>query len=238
AASRAVARRRTRRRPLRRALGIVARTVLVLVAGYLVACAALLSLYRGLEPPVTTVQVQRMVEAAFAGEPMRIDYRPVPASAMAPAVRHAAVAAEDSRFYQHRGFDFEELRRAREEAERQGRPPRGASTITQQLVKNLFLTTHRSWVRKGLEVPLTVMAELILPKERILTLYLNVAEWGPGVFGIEAAAQHHYDRSARRLTRNQAARLAACLPNPRQRTPQQMTRSAARIEARMRQMGY
>jgi monofunctional biosynthetic peptidoglycan transglycosylase len=115
---------------------------------------------------------------------------------------------------------------------------RGASTITQQTVKNLFLTTHRSYVRKGLEVPLTLLAELILPKERILTLYLNAAEMGPGVFGVEAAAQYHYGTSAAGLSRDQAARLIAILPDPLDRRPQNMGATAARIQARMRQMGW
>jgi monofunctional biosynthetic peptidoglycan transglycosylase len=120
------------------------------------------------------------------------------------------VASEDARFYTHGGFDFEEMRIAREQAERRGTPMRGASTLTQQLVKNLFLTTHRSFIRKGFEVPLTLMAEWILPKERLLTLYLNVVEWGPGVFGIEEA----------------------------ERDPDDMSRTARRIQTRMRQMGW
>ena len=114
---------------------------------------------------------------------------------------------------------------------------RGASTLTQQLVKNLFLTTHRSLVRKGLEVALTPLAELILPKERILELYLNEIEWGPGVFGVEAAARHHYAVSATRLSRAQAVRLAAVIPAPRVRRPERMGWYARVIEGRMRAMG-
>lgn len=209
---------------------------LVLI-GYLVACAILLAAYRWVNPPVTTVQLQRLVESAVDAEPYRIDYRPVRGDEMSRNVRHAAVASEDARFFNHNGFDMVEIEAAREAAAR-GRPLRGASTITQQMVKNLFLTTHRSWVRKGIEVPLTFLAEWILPKERILTLYLNVAEWGPGVFGIEAACRYHYGSSANRLSRNQAARLVACLPDPLDRRPQQMTRTASRIQRRMQQMGY
>ncbi len=219
-------------------LGRAVRAVALAVLGYFVTCVVLLVAYRWLPPPATTVQVQRSVEAAFAGEPLRYRYSPVGAGEQDDDIRHAVVASEDARFYTHHGFDLEEMRRAREDAERRGRPMRGASTLTQQLVKNLFLTTHRSWVRKGLEVPLTLLAELILPKERILTLYLNVAEWGPGVFGIEAAADHHYGTSASALSRDQAARLAACLPAPLDRTPQEMGRTASRIQTRMRQMGW
>jgi monofunctional glycosyltransferase len=237
----AAARPREKRRARRGPLGWlwrVDRFFALLVVGYLLACTLFLAAYRFVLPPVTTVQVQRWVESWASDERYDFRYDPVEAEAMAAAVRHAAVASEDARFYTHGGFDWEELRRAREEAERRGTPMRGASTITQQLVKNLFLTTHRSYVRKGLEVPLTLLAELVLPKERILTLYLNVAELGPGVFGVEAAAQHHYGERAASLSRNQAARLAAILPDPLDRSPQRMGTTAARIERRMRQMGW
>lgn len=209
----------------------------LLLVGYLLACAILLFAYRWVNPPVTTVQLQRLVESALDADPFRMDYNPVHAEGMSSNVRHAAIASEDARFFTHNGFDMVEIEAAREAAER-GRPLRGASTITQQTVKNLFLTTHRSWVRKGVEVPLTFLAEWMLPKERILTLYLNVAEWGPGVFGIEAASQYHYGTLAANLSRNQASRLVACLPDPLDRRPQQMTRTASRIERRMRQMGF
>ena len=216
----------------------VARTLAAVVVGYLAACALLLVAYRWIEPPATTVQLQRMAEAAVAGEPYELLYRPVPEAGQDEDVRHAVVASEDARFYTHGGFDLEELRIARETAERTGRPMRGASTITQQLVKNLFLTTHRSVVRKAFEVPLTFLAEWILPKDRILTLYLDAAEWGPGVFGVEAAAAYHYGASASALTREQSARLVACLPAPLERRPQDMDRTSSRILTRMRQMGW
>jgi len=220
-------------------IGWLVRTAALVVLAYLLACTLLLVAYRWADPPVTGVQLQRLAEAALDGEAPTLRYHPVGADAMAAAVRHAAVASEDGRFYTHKGFDWEEIRRAREEAARRGRPPRGASTITQQLVKNLFLTTHRSWIRKGFEVPLTFLAELILPKERILTLYLNVAEWGPDrVFGIEAAAQYHYGISAAELSRDRAARLVAILPNPVERDPRSMGGTASRIQRRMRQMGW
>jgi monofunctional biosynthetic peptidoglycan transglycosylase len=209
----------------------------MLVAGYLLACTLLLVAYRWIDPPATTLQVEKLVRAALDGEPFAFRYDPVPQGEQDDDIRRAVVASEDARFYTHRGFDFEEIRRARADAERRGRAPRGASTLTQQLVKNLFLTTHRSYLRKGMEVPLTLLAELILPKDRILTLYLNVAEWGPGVFGIEEAAAYHYGTSASSLSRNRAARLAAVLPNPAERSPQDMGRTASRIERRMRQMG-
>ncbi len=230
-----------RRRPGRRVAGFIGRLVrgvFLLGIGYLLLCVLLLVAYRFILPPATTVQAQRSIERLFAGESPGFRYSPVDADEMDADIRRAVVASEDARFYQHSGFDFVELQRAREDAERRGRPMRGASTITQQLVKNLFLTTHRLWLRKGLEVPLTLMAELILPKERILTLYLNVAEWGPGVYGIEAAAQHHYGTSADALSRTQASRLAAVLPNPLERDPDNMGGTASRIRRRMGQMGW
>ncbi|MEM1044007.1 MAG: monofunctional biosynthetic peptidoglycan transglycosylase [Bacteroidota bacterium] len=189
-------------------------------------------------PPVTSVQIQRQIEAVFEEGDFDFRYTPVSGAAISEQAGRAAVAAEDTRFYTHGGIDWEEIEKVRADAARRGVAPRGASTITQQLVKNLFLTTHRSYIRKGLEVPLAYLAELILPKERILELYLNVIEWGPGVFGIEAAAQHHYGISAADLSREQAARLAACIPNPRARTPQQMGSYAGTILTRMRQMGW
>ena len=216
----------------------LARLAVSLVLGYLVACALLLVAYRWIEPPATTVQVQRAIEAAIAAEPYDVLYAPVDQSRQSESIRHAVVASEDGRFYTHGGFDWEELRIARETAQRTGRPMRGASTISQQLVKNLFLTTHRSVVRKAFEVPLTYLAEWILGKDRILTLYLDVAEWGPGVFGIEAAAHHHYGTTAAALTRDQAARLTAILPAPLVRRPQDQDRTSARIQTRMRQMGW
>jgi monofunctional biosynthetic peptidoglycan transglycosylase len=221
-----------------RFVGRLLRAVVLLGVGYVAFCAVLLVAYRFVLPPATTVQAQRSIERLFAGESPGFRYTPVGADAMDADVRHAVVASEDARFYTHHGFDFEELRRAREDAERRGRPMRGASTLTQQLVKNLFLTTHRLWLRKAFEVPLTLLAELILPKERILTLYLNVAEWGPGVFGVEEAAAYHYGTTAGALTRTQASRLAAVLPAPLERDPDDYGRTASRIRTRMRQMGW
>ena len=228
-----------KRRPLPvRVLRALVLWPLAALLGFYALCTLWLVVMLVAFPPVTSVQIQRQVEALFSTEEFDFRYEPVRASAIADVAERAVVAAEDTRFYEHGGIDWEELEKARAEAARRGRAPRGASTISQQLVKNLFLTTHRSYIRKGLEVPLTVLAELILPKDRILELYLNVIEWGPGVFGIEAAAQHHYGTSAADLSRDQAARLAAVIPAPRSRTPQNMGRYAGIIQTRMRQMGW
>jgi monofunctional glycosyltransferase len=228
-------RRPTGRRPL---LRTVARRLLLAVAAYYALCLVGLVYLRFLPPLVTMVQIQRAVGALFEAGPYDHRQTWVALSSLPAHVGRAVVAAEDSRFYQHSGFDWTEVEAAREQAERRGRSPRGASTLTQQLVKNLFLTTHRSWVRKGVELTLTPLAELVLPKRRILELYLNVVELGPGVFGVEEGARHHFKVPARRLTREQAARLAAILPAPLRRKPQRMGSYAATILARMQAMGW
>ena len=221
-----------------RLIGRLLKYAVLVVGGYLALCALLLVAYRWIDPLTTTVHLQRVVEGIGSDE-FDYRYRPVPADEMAAAARWALVASEDTRFFQHGGFDWEELRIARADAERTGRPMRGASTISQQLVKNLFLTTHRSVVRKAFEVPLTFAAEALLPKERILTLYANVIEFGPnGLFGIDQAARHYYGTSAAGLSREQAARLAAVVPNPHERRPDRMGRYAGTVQTRMRQLGH
>jgi monofunctional biosynthetic peptidoglycan transglycosylase len=164
-------------------------------------------------------------------------YRFVPMEQISPALQHAAVAAEDARFYQHHGFDWTEVEIAVQE-DRDGGRSRGASTITQQLVKNLFLSTSRSWLRKGIEFTTVPIAELLLSKKRILTLYLNVIEWGPGIYGAEAAAQHYYHVPARQITRDQAIELASILPAPLRRKPGRLTEYDRIISERMAQMGW
>ena len=226
--------RKPRRSLARRLLGWAFTTALAL---YALAVLGLLYL-RWLPPLITMVQVQRLAESAWNGNTPSRDYRYASLAAISDHLEHAVVAAEDARFYQHNGIDFEAIEQSARGNRRHKPFSRGGSTISQQLIKNLFFTTHRLVLRKLLEVPLTWTAEMILPKRRILELYLNVAEWGPGVFGAEAAAQHHYGVSAARLNREQAARLAACLPAPRVRKPQAMNRYGATILRRMTQMGH
>jgi monofunctional biosynthetic peptidoglycan transglycosylase len=192
--------------------------VLAAVTTYLGLCVAMLVLYAFVFPPVTGVQLQRRAVALFDEDAYERSYEPRSLPALDPDLPRAVVAAEDSRFFQHWGIDWKAVRKAIKEY-RRGGELRGASSISQQLVKNLFLTTHSTLIRKGLEVPLTFAAELLLSKRRILELYVNVIEWGPGIYGAEAAAQYHYGRSARYLTRGQAAALAACIPNPLERRP-------------------
>ncbi len=123
--------------------------------------------------------------------------------------------SEDQRFFQHEGFDWKEMELAMKEAERKGKPVRGASTITNQCARSIFLWQGRSWIRKGLESYYTIWMEVLLPKRRILELYANVIEMGRGIYGVEAASQHYFGVSARGLTREQSAMLAAVLPNPK-----------------------
>jgi len=224
---------RRRRRLRRLLLGLV----LLPVAWYLLCVAGLLYL-RALPPVITGIQLQRVVERGLAGErPIRrAEWTPV--QEISRHLPRAVVAAEDARFFRHGGFDWEEIRAAREEARREGEPMRGASTLTQQLLKNLFFTTHRNPLRKLYEWGLTWPAEWILGKDRILELYVNVVEFGPGVFGAEAAARHHYGVSAAALTRRQAMELAAILPAPLRRSPSRMGWYVEIIDTRMRQLGW
>ncbi|MHC5305911.1 monofunctional biosynthetic peptidoglycan transglycosylase [Bartonella sp. LJL80] len=157
---------------------------------------------------------------------------------ISPNLRYAVMMSEDGQFCSHHGVDWGELKAV---VTRDGGPSRGASTITMQMVKNLFLWHDRSYLRKGFEIPYAVFADFILPKDRIMEIYLNIAEWGPGIYGAEAAAQHYFKRSAKNLTPRQAAYLAVTLPNPKLRNPARPTVNLARlarlIENRARRSG-
>src|SRR5262249_46095747 len=173
------------------------------------------------DPPTTALQVERSWQAWVDHKPYVKRYRFIPLSQISLNLQHAVVAAEDAHFYQHHGFDWEEIQiAAREDLE--GERTRGASTITQQLVKNLFFGTNRSFLRKGAEASLVPVAEFVLGKRRILELYLNVVEWGTGVYGADEACRRYYNVPARNVGREQAARLAAILPAPLKRRPGRM----------------
>jgi monofunctional biosynthetic peptidoglycan transglycosylase len=170
-------------------------------------------------PPLgSALMVQRWFEARAAGRTFRLRYDWVPASEIAPSLRAAVIASEDQRFFEHGGFDWKAMRSAVGEW-RDGDKLRGASTISQQVAKNLFLWPGRSFLRKGVEAWLTLWIELLWPKQRILEVYLNVAELGDGVFGAEAAARRYFGRSAARLGAHESALLAAMLPSPRRSNP-------------------
>ncbi len=210
--------------------------VATLVFLWLLAAVSLVAL-RWLDPPTTAVQVQRRIQAWVGNKPYRKHYQFVPLNRISPDFQHAVVAAEDARFYQHHGFDWHQIQIAAQ-GDMEGRRLRGASTITQQLVKNLFFGINRSLLRKGAVATLVPVAELVLGKQRILELYLNVVEWGPGVYGAEAASHSYFHASARNLSREQAAELAAILPAPLKRRPERMHRYSGLIQERMRQMGW
>ncbi|MFZ0885721.1 MAG: monofunctional biosynthetic peptidoglycan transglycosylase [Candidatus Acidiferrales bacterium] len=192
---------------------------------------------RWIDPPTTAVHMERRLQAWIHRTPYHERYEFVPLSQISPDFQHAVIAAEDARFYQHHGFDWNAMEIAAED-DMQGGRLRGGSTITQQLVKNLFFGTGRSILRKGAEFTLVPVAELVLGKRRILELYLNVVEWGPGIYGAESACRYYYRTSARSLDRQQAAQLAAILPQPLKRRPDRMNRYSALIQERMRQMGW
>jgi monofunctional glycosyltransferase len=180
------------------------------VLGIILLPYALTPLYAVLRP-VSTIMLWRQI----TGEPVRRSY--VPMSRIAATVKLAVLTAEDQRFCEHHGVDFGELREAIQDADRWDEM-RGGSTITQQVAKNLFLWPGRSYMRKALEFPLALWIDLVLPKRRILEIYLNIAEWGPdGQFGVEAGSQYAFARPASGLSLHQAALLAAVLPNPHER---------------------
>jgi monofunctional glycosyltransferase len=188
------------------------RPILLVPAGLVAWTILQVLLARFIQPATTLTVVQRAWEHAVSGEGLAWPHRRVRSlERIGPRVARAVLASEDAKFYLHGGFDWDSVCHAMTESRGQ---TRGASTITQQVAKNVFLWQRRSWVRKGLEVWYTFLLELLLPKDRILELYLNSAETGPMVFGMESGAQHHFGVSAGRLTADQAGRLAAILPNP------------------------
>lgn len=165
-------------------------------------------LLRWVNPPITVTQLGNWLD----GHGLRRDY--VANEKISKNLKLAVMASEDQLFAEHNGFDWGSIQKAMQYNKKKKRV-RGASTISQQTAKNVFLWQGRSWVRKGLEVYFTFMIELLWSKERILDIYLNVIEMGPGTFGAEAAAQRYYKKPAAKLTRMEAARIAACLPNPK-----------------------
>jgi monofunctional biosynthetic peptidoglycan transglycosylase len=213
------------------------RWLLIGVVSVWALAALLLLAARWIDPPTTAVHIERRVQAWMQHASYRERYEFVPLGQISREFQHAVVAAEDARFYQHHGFDWHAMELAAE-GDIEGGRFRGGFTITQQLVKNLFFGTDRSIFRKGAEFTLVPVAELVLGKQRILELYLNEVEWGPGVYGAEAACRYYFRTSARDLDRERAAQLAAILPLPLRRRPERMGRYSAIIMERMRQMGW
>lgn len=199
--------------------------------------AILLVLLRWVDPPFTAVQIERRAGAWIDSAAYQKRYVFVPLEDISLHLQHAVITAEDARFFEHHGFDWKEIQNAAVEDWQDGRR-RGASTITQQLVRNLFLSTSRSIVRKAIEFSFVPFAEAILSKRRILELYLNVIEWGPGVYGAEAASRYYFHERASRLSREEAVELTEILPAPLHRKPNHVSAYGTRILTRMHQMGF
>jgi len=193
----------------RRSPSRLRKAVIIGVAFLVLFPATVILVYGFVPPPITPLMLIRMTE----GEGITKDWTPL--SHISPNVPDAVIAAEDNRFCIHFGFDFEAIQDALEQYEKSGEL-RGASTISMQTARNLFLWPGRNWVRKGLEAYLTVLLELLWPKQRIMEVYLNVAEWGPGIYGVEAASRAYFGKDVAKLSRYQAALLAAVLPSPRE----------------------
>jgi len=213
--------------------GTIARVVVCAGLALALGFAALILVYRFL-PPISTLMLARWLE----NETVERHY--VPLARISGFLRGAVIVSEDARFCEHNGVDWSALRGVLDRAGADG-PKRGASTIPMQTAKNLFLWPSRSYVRKAIEIPLALLIDLEWPKRRILEVYLNVAEWGQGVFGVEAAARHYFHKSADRLDANEAALLATALPSPGHRNAARPSRRhaglAARVMARARTAG-
>lgn len=209
-----------------------ARFAAIAFAAWLVTVLVLIAAYRFINPP----QSMLMLTQRLSGQALQHEWTPL--EQISTNLRRAVITSEDGKFCRHWGFDFGEIRAAMRSTDGFGR---GASTITQQLSKNLFLWNGKSYIRKGLEVPLTLAIETLWTKKRILEVYLNIAEWGPGVFGAQAAAQYYYDKPASQLSEREAALLAVSLPNPIARDASDpnpaIARRASTLQARMRVQG-
>jgi monofunctional biosynthetic peptidoglycan transglycosylase len=213
------AKQRQRRWLSRLAWALVAAVMIVLLLPYV-----LVLLYRVVDP-VSTLMLWRWASGA------RVERSFVPIERMAPALPITVIASEDGRFCTHRGIDWREIRERLEDIDDISEA-RGVSTITQQTAKNLFLWPGRSFLRKALELPLALWIDFVLPKRRVLEIYLNIAEWGPsGQFGAEAGSRYAFNKSARSLTPRDAALLAAVLPNPRRRSAKQPGPAVRRLAA-------
>jgi monofunctional glycosyltransferase len=206
------------------------RPILTVLAGLVLLLVSSVGIHRVVPPPLTFLMVSR----SFEGEGLSYRWRSL--DDISPRLVEAVIASEDSTFCAHLGFDMKAIEKALKANERGGRV-RGGSTISQQTAKNVFLWPGRDWVRKGLEAGYTVLIETLWGKRRVMEVYLNVAEWAPGVYGAEAASQHWFGKSASDLSAREAARLAAILPSPRRYNASSpgpyVRRRASRVQAAM-----
>lgn len=218
---------------IRRGLGWLALT-------FVIGSTVVVWVLRWTPPPASSFIVQAWLSALWAGKTAAFQYDWTPLTAISPQAALAVIASEDQRFPDHLGFDFVEIQEALEDQD-EGKTLRGASTLSQQVAKNLFLWPGRGVARKGLEAWLTVLLELLWPKRRILEVYLNIAEFGEYTFGIEAASRRFFGKPAARLTAEEAARLAAVLPNPLRYQADKpsgyVLKRQRRIEQQMRRLG-
>ncbi|TKC61244.1 monofunctional biosynthetic peptidoglycan transglycosylase [Pedobacter hiemivivus] len=180
-------------------------------------------IYRFVNPPITLLMVLRNIERKSEGKALKMEKEWVDFKDISDNMKRAAVSAEDQLFLKHIGFDVNAIEKAFK-TNKKGEKVKGGSTISQQTAKNVFLWPGRSWIRKGFEAYFTLLIEMLWSKERILEVYLNVIEMGDGIYGAEAAAQAYFGKSCTKLTRSQAALIAACFPNPRRWTPKKPTR--------------
>ncbi|WP_447926678.1 monofunctional biosynthetic peptidoglycan transglycosylase [Vreelandella sp. EE27] len=227
-------------RALRRYLRLLWRVVWRGALAFVLLSVALVLLFSVVPPPGSMIMAERKVQSIINREPITITRQWRSFEDLSSNAKLAVIAAEDQRFPQHRGFDLVELRRAWQ-ARQEGSRLRGASTLSQQTAKNVFLWSGRSWLRKGLEAWFTLLIETFWSKTRILEVYLNVAEWDTGVFGLEAAADHYFGASGGAMTERQASLLAAILPDPRNRSASlpdgQVERRSQWIRQQMRNLG-
>ena len=216
-------------RAARPAAGGATLFALMAIAAFVGFFVIVLGVLRFVDPPTSAVMVRDRIAGA------RVQHEWTPIERISPNLIRSVISSEDARFCRHNGIDWHEMSRALRDADRYGlEAARGASTITMQVAKNLFLWTGRSVGRKGLELAITPLIELMWPKRRIMEVYLNIAQWGPGVFGAEMAARHHFQRQPIDLTQQQAALLTASLPAPAVRRAGRATRYTRRIARRIR----
>ncbi len=182
--------------------------------GFLIVSFLSVLLFRFVNPPISPLMIIRAVEQKFDGKPMQIDKKWVSLENISPNLIVAVVSSEDNKFLDHHGFDFEAIEKAYD-SNQKGKKIKGASTISQQTAKNVFLWPSRSYIRKGFEAYFTFMIELLWSKKRILEVYLNIIEMGDGIYGAEQASMAYYKKSASKLSVNEAAAIASILPNPR-----------------------
>ena len=217
--------------------------LLKFAAGFFILTMVWVILYGWINPPVTATMISRKLTAGSEGKPKTLARKWVDYENISPYMVLAVIATEDQNFLHHRGFDFEAIEKAmkhnQKQAEKKKKRIKGASTISQQVAKNVFLWEQRSWLRKGLEAYFTILIELLWSKKRIIEVYLNVAETGNMCFGVEGAANKYFEKKAASLTKEQAALIASVLPSPRNSNlAKPNKRMLDRKAWAMRQMNY